>query len=109
MPLPPRTGSPHAHPLRPAPRVRLLAEDGRDALLRPVDAVLTQLPRVGLDEALAGRFRHGQTVTLEGVPAGVSRVYGPSGRFLGLAEEGGEGRLVPKRLLAEVAKDPPTG
>ena len=87
----------------------LLAEGGRDALLRPVDAVLAQLPKVGLDEALAGRFCHGQTVALAGVPAGVSRVYGPSGRFLGLGEHGGEGRLTPKRLMAEAAKASPTG
>jgi tRNA pseudouridine55 synthase len=86
-----------------------LGEDGRDALLHPVDAVLAQLPRVGLDEALAGRFCHGQTVTLAGVPAGVSRVYGPSGRFLGLGEDGGDGRLTPKRLMAEVVKVSPTG
>lgn len=86
-----------------------LPEAGRDALLRPVDAVLAQLPQVGLDDGQAVRFGHGQGVVLPGVPAGVSRVYGPSGRFLGLGENGGENRLVPKRLVAEAPKDSPTG
>ncbi|MEI6719296.1 MAG: tRNA pseudouridine(55) synthase TruB [Betaproteobacteria bacterium] len=86
-----------------------LPEDQRDTLLRPVDVVLTQLPEVALEEGLAGRFCHGQTVTLASVPHGVSRVYTPSGRFLGLGEDGGGGRLVPKRLLAEAAKDSPSG
>lgn len=86
-----------------------LTEGQRDALLRPVDAVLTQLPQVALEEGPAGRFCHGQTVTLASVPRGTSRVYAPSGRFLGLGEDGGEGRLVPKRLLAEAPKASPTG
>lgn len=86
-----------------------LPEDRRDSLLRPVDAVLTQLPEVVLEEGLAGRFCHGQTVTLASVPRGVSRVYTPFGQFLGLGEDGGEGRLVPKRLLAEAAKGSPSG
>ena len=86
-----------------------LPEDRRDSLLRPVDAVLTQLPEVVLEEGLTGRFCHGQTVTLASVPRGVSRVYTPFGQVLGLGEDGGEGRLVPKRLLAETAKGSPTG
>ena len=86
-----------------------LPEDRRDSLLRPVDAVLTQLPEVVLEEGLTGRFCHGQTVTLASVPRGVSRVYTPFGQFLGLGEDGGEGRLVPKRLLAETAKGSPSG
>ncbi len=86
-----------------------LPEDQRDSLLRSVDAVLTQLPEVTLEEGLAGRFCHGQAVTLASVPQGVSRVYTPFGQFLGLGEDGGEGRLVPKRLLAEAAKGSPSG
>lgn len=86
-----------------------LPEDQRDSLLRAVDAVLTQLPEVVLEEGLAGRFCHGQTVALASVPRGVIRVYTPFGQFLGLGEDGGEGRLVPKRLLAEAAKGSPSG
>ena len=86
-----------------------LPEDQRDSLLRSVDAVLTQLPEVTLEEGLAGRFCHGQAVSLASVPHGVSRVYTPFGRFLGLGEDGGGGRLVPKRLLAEAAKGSPSG
>lgn len=86
-----------------------LDEGGRDVLLRPVDRILGQLPRVGLEEVVAARFCHGQAVQLECVPEGISRVYGPSGRFLGLGEDGGGGRLIPKRLLAERQQDSPTG
>ncbi len=86
-----------------------LGEDERDALLRPADAVLGQLPRIELDEATAGRFRHGQAVEIEGVSQGVNRVYAPSGRFLGLGEGVSTGRLVPKRLLGERQEDSPTG
>jgi len=89
-------------------RLDQLGEDERDALLRPVDLILGQLPQARLDEAVAVRFCHGQAVQLEGVPEGVSRVYGPSGRFLGLGENEGGGRLVPKRLLAQ-QPDSPTG
>ncbi|MBS0336048.1 MAG: tRNA pseudouridine(55) synthase TruB [Proteobacteria bacterium] len=84
-------------------------EGGRDALLRPVDLILAQLPPVVLEEAVAARFCHGQAVQLDAVPGGVSRVYGPAARFLGLGEDGGGGRLIPKRLLAERRQDSPTG
>jgi tRNA pseudouridine55 synthase len=90
-------------------RLGELGEEERDTLLRPVDLILGQLPQVGLDEAVATRFCHGQVVQLEEVPEGVSRVYGPSGRFLGLGEDGGGGRLVPRRLLGERREDSPTG
>ena len=86
-----------------------MEEPARDALLRPVDAVLGKLPRVDLEAAATGRFCHGQGVDVGGLPAaGVCRVYGPAGRFLGLGEPGG-GRLVPRRLLGEAQKDSPTG
>lgn len=86
-----------------------LPEGGRDALLRPVDAVLAQLPKVMLEEGQSVRFGHGQGLGLPDVPAGVSRVYGSSGRFLGLGERGGDGRLVPKRLVSEAGEGSPTG
>jgi tRNA pseudouridine55 synthase len=86
-----------------------LDEPARDALLRPVDAVLGQLPRVDLDAVATGRFCHGQGVEPGNAPdAGACRIYGPEGRFLGLGEQGG-GRLMPKRLLGEAQKDSPTG
>jgi tRNA U55 pseudouridine synthase TruB len=87
-----------------------LSDEGRDALLRPPDEILGQLPRVDLDEAAETRFCQGQALVVAGIPPGVCRVYGALGRFLGLAEEREEGLLSPKRLLGERnAQDSPTG
>lgn len=79
-----------------------MTEFERDRLLVRADRLLGALPRIDLDEALAGRFCQGQVVAPSGVPGGISRVYGPAGRFLGLGEAAGGG-LAPKRLLS----DPP--
>jgi tRNA pseudouridine55 synthase len=76
-------------------------EEARDALLRPADAILGQLPRIELDEAAEARFCHGQPIPAARIPPGVCRVYGVGGRFLGLAEERDPGWLAAKRLLGE--------
>ena len=87
-----------------------MTEEGRDALLRPADAILGQLPRIDLDEPAETRFCHGQALAVQAIPPGVCRVYGADGRFLGLAEEREQGWLAPKRLLGErKAGDSPTG
>jgi len=87
-----------------------LAEDERDALLKPVDEILGQFPRIDLDDAAQARFCHGQAIAQARIPPGVCRIYGPSGHFLGLAEERDQGWLAPKRLLGEpCAGDSPTG
>jgi hypothetical protein len=78
-----------------------LDEPARDALLRPADEILGQLPRVDLDESAEARFCHGQPVPKAGIPAGICRVYGAGGRFLGLGEEREPGWLAAKRLLGE--------
>ena len=86
------------------------AENERDALLKPVDEILGQFPRIDLDDAAQARFCHGQAIAQVRIPPGVCRIYGPSGRFLGLAEEREQGWLAPKRLLGEPrAGDSPTG
>lgn len=87
-----------------------LTEDERDALLKPVDEILGQFPRIDLDDAAQARFCHGQAIAQARIPPGVCRIYGPGGRFLGLAEEREQGWLAPKRLLGEPrAGDSPTG
>ena len=55
----------------------------RMAALRPVDALVSALPAVQLEEALAARLRQGQRLPLEAAP-GLARAYGPEDRFLGL-------------------------
>lgn len=89
--------------------IQALDETGRDALLRPVDAILEGLPSVRIDEAAAIRFCHGQALDCGGAKGGLCRVYAPNARFLGLAEVTVEGRLTPRRLLAEVRRAAPTG
>ena len=86
-----------------------MTEPERDARLAPADRVLAQLPRVELDPEVESRFCHGQVVTVEGLVSGTCRVYGLDGRFVGLGESGGEGRLAPKRLLSERNEATPTG
>ena len=73
----------------------------RDALLQPADALLAGLPMLGLDEAAARRFSHGQAVPAgQGSPAGQWRVYAADGRFLGLGRTDPDGRVAPVRLVA---------
>ncbi|MCC6608857.1 MAG: tRNA pseudouridine(55) synthase TruB [Burkholderiales bacterium] len=73
----------------------------RDGLLRPVDAMLADLPEATLGPEAAGRFVHGQEVEAAG-DSGAVRVYGPEGAFLGLGQRT-EGRLRPERLVAAAA------
>jgi tRNA pseudouridine55 synthase len=82
---------------------RLAATDfgARAALLLPVDALVRHLPRLDLDTGQAGRILHGSTVEHGcASPAGVWRIYGPDGSFLGLAEARSAGQLAPFRLMA---------
>jgi hypothetical protein len=52
---------------------------------------------VDLDAMTESRFMHGQSVAADAIPGPV-KVYGASGRFLGLGE-GENGILSPKRLF----------
>jgi len=83
------------------------------ATLRPVDALLENLPQAVLPDAAATRFLQGQAVALPGdATTGFLRVYGPGGTFLGRGRAA-EGLLHPDRLLAVIAPrencDPPCG
>lgn len=76
-----------------------------DQLLLPVDAGLTDFPVINLSEDTAFYFLNGQTVTASlpksgSIESSLIRVYEGSDRFLGIAETTGDGRIVPKRLIA---------
>jgi tRNA pseudouridine55 synthase len=77
----------------------------RDALLRPVVALVGHLPAVTLAEPAGARFRCGQTVAAPQAAAGRFRVYGTDGAFLGIGESGG-GELRPRRLVRHDAAAP---
>ncbi|HEY3645132.1 MAG TPA: tRNA pseudouridine(55) synthase TruB [Gammaproteobacteria bacterium] len=70
-----------------------------DALMLPVDHAVLHWPMAALTGDSAWYFTRGQAVFVPGAPAaGKLRVYG-DGRFLGVGEMQGDGRLAPKRLL----------
>jgi len=82
-----------------------LTQEARDALLAPVDSLLSPLKAVELDTAAAERFGHGQAVTSEanfewlGEESGaLVRVY-CDGQFLGLGSYQPDGRIAPERVL----------
>lgn len=79
-----------------------LPPQARDAMLLPEDALLSDLPRIDLDEDATRRFRQGQPVRaaqdLE-PPAGRLRAYAADGAFLGLGRAEPDGRVSPVRLL----------
>jgi tRNA pseudouridine55 synthase len=75
--------------------------EGRRSCLRPVDMLLDSLPRVELDEVLAGRFRQGQRLAMEAQPRGARvRAYGPAGDLLGTANVTEWGVVAPERLIS---------
>lgn len=74
--------------------------DNRDALLAPADALLAALPIAHLDTAASQRMLHGHSVTWPGMPLQRYRVYADDGRFIGLAQQGDTGLLLPRRLVA---------
>lgn len=87
-------------------RLAETADSAREALLAPVDALLSTFPAVWLSEELARRFLHGQRLALgkEGYvqqTAGRVRVYRESDRrLLGTAQLMEFGVLAPERLIA---------
>jgi tRNA pseudouridine55 synthase len=77
-----------------------MSPEMRDALLRPVDALLDTLPGVDLESPAAERFGHGQAIECGAVPPdALVRVY-TRGRFLGLGRGLSDGRIAPERLIA---------
>jgi tRNA pseudouridine55 synthase len=69
--------------------------------LRPMDTLVSDLPRVALTDEQARRMEHGQAVECPTpVPEGLVRIYGPGPAFLGVALAARTGRLTPRRLIA---------
>ena len=70
-----------------------------DALLRPPDAALGDLPLVRLSEAGGFYLRQGQPVQVPKAPArGMVRLSLENGEFLGVGEILDDGRVAPRRL-----------
>jgi len=83
-------------------RLESMAPADREAQLLPEDALVSSLPRLDLDSGTAWRLIHGQPVVQGAVhAAGLARVYGPGGTFMGVAEVMARGEIVPRRLVAK--------
>jgi tRNA pseudouridine55 synthase len=77
------------------------AKGGAEALRAralPPDTVLPACHRVDLDETSTRRVRHGQSVVAVTPAAGLVRMYGADGSFLGVGRSQA-GRVKPERLL----------
>jgi tRNA pseudouridine55 synthase len=71
----------------------------RRACLLQVDYLARELPAV--EVAQAARLLQGQTVSAGAeAQAGLARLYDSTGRFLGIGEVDGDGRVSPRRLLS---------
>jgi tRNA pseudouridine55 synthase len=94
-------------PFRDRPMVSMeaaleAAEAGTGLL--PPDAALPFLQAVNLDTAQLNQVRHGQCPAGIAVPVETARrvrLYGPDGSFVGIAEVLADGRLQPRKLLAQ--------
>jgi tRNA pseudouridine55 synthase len=92
-------------PFADAPQWTMEALDGmsreqRSALLLPVDAALSDWPRLDLAVEGAEAFRQGRTIAVPREVPGKVRIYAPELGFLGLGAVEAAGRLVPLRLIS---------
>lgn len=68
--------------------------------LLPADRALRGFAAVTLTAAGAAGFRQGRPVEIDaGLAAGLVRVYGPDGEFVGIGELAGAGTLAPRRVF----------
>ena len=73
-----------------------------DALLQPIESCLQHLPRLSLSEAATFYIRQGQPVLVPNGPqSGMVRIVDAGGLFLGVGDMRDDGKLAPKRLLAQ--------
>ena len=87
-----------AHPLS---ELEPLDQAALDARLNPADSLIQNLDRLDLDLESTWQVSHGQAVWRAGLRVGeLLRIYGPDGAFLGVAEVDIEGKVAPRRLLA---------
>ena len=73
-----------------------------DRYLLSPEVMIQHLPRVELTEAATFYMRKGQAVVVPNPScSGMVRILGAGGLFLGVGEIQGDGKLVPKRLVAQ--------
>jgi len=73
-----------------------------DALLQPIESCIEHLPWLTLSEAATFYIRQGQPVLVPNGPqSGMVRIADAGGLFLGVGDMRDDGKLAPKRLLAQ--------
>lgn len=76
----------------------------REAALMPEDSAVRHLPSIVLDDDRVFYLQQGQGVWKSGaVPKGLLRLYTERQEFLGLGELASDGKIVPKRLIRQMA------
>lgn len=82
-------------------QLEAMGRSGAGDQLQATDGLLSGLPQTVLDQGRAVSISNGQAVTIpsfEPPVDGLCRIYGPEGRFLGLAEKAGD-TVRPRRLM----------
>jgi len=75
-----------------------------DALLKPVDCALTDMPVVNVGESAEYYIRQGQAVLIPKSPTtGMVRLLAEDQRFLGIGSVLDDGRITPKRLISSLS------
>ena len=82
--------------------IEAMSMASREKTLLPVDALLGGLSSIKLTLTETEAIKKGQAIDFNGKNDNELRLYGASGQFLGVGQPDLQGRLFPKRLIANI-------
>ena len=82
--------------------IEAMSMASREKILLPVDALLEGLSSIELTLTETEAIKKGQAIDFNGKNDKELRLYGVSGQFLGVGQPDLQGRLFPKRLIANI-------
>ena len=82
--------------------IEAMSMASREKTLLPVDALLEGLSSIELTLTETEAIKKGQAIDFNGKNDNELRLYGVSGQFLGVGQPDLQGRLFPKRLIANI-------
>ena len=82
--------------------IEAMSMASREKTLLPVDALLEGLSSIKLTLTETEAIKKGQAIDFNGKNDNELRLYGVSGQFLGVGQPDLQGRLFPKRLIANI-------
>ena len=82
--------------------IEAMSMASREETLLPVDALLEGLSSIKLTLTETEAIKKGQAIDFNGKNDNELRLYGASGQFLGVGQPDLQGRLFPKRLIANI-------